>query len=91
MCDQQSLRKGIKHNKCMFFCRDVFTLCDVIKKWARRYFHHVMSSKLGTSFFDTVSRVASHCVNFTILLSLFAKTEEFVVFMLVYNKKTSLL
>ena len=33
MTHRQVRRKGIKHDKCIFFCHSMFTVCDIIKNW----------------------------------------------------------
>ena len=64
----------------------MLTQCDVIKDWARRYLHKVTSSKLSATLFATASQRRFNRCQFDNFVEFITKTEEFVVFMQVYNK-----
>ena len=84
------IRKGIKHDKCIFFCCNVFTQCDLIKNWGRRYLHKVTSSKFGATLFGMASQHRVTWCQFYNCVEFIAKFEEFVV-LCRYIMKTSLL
>ena len=74
------IRKGINYVKYIFFCRNMFTECDVIKTWVRPYLHKVTSSQFGATLFDTAShRRVTRCQLYN-FVKFTTKTEESVVF-----------